>query len=228
MLPINIIIIEKVPFVAETIQDAFNYFKGTKSSVEFKAVIENDFEKAFTRIKEEQTFDYYFVNFFSYSYQASNYKEKSTKNYDEKIAVWVRKHIPEAKIGVITNITSNYKLIQIIKKLNPDVFLIKQETWLEDLSKMVFDISMGRGYFSPMLRNIVSMRYDRKYEQLDNLDMRIVHHLSNGCPTNQLPKHIPLTISGIEKRKRKIAKLFGLNSSKSIEIVREARKQGII
>ncbi|WP_424001493.1 hypothetical protein [Maribacter sp. IgM3_T14_3] len=224
----KVLIVEIVPFISETIRDILKYFRDDNINARFKVSVENDFEIAYSNVKRENLYDYYFINFYSNSYQAMTFKEKSIITYDEKLALWIRKHYPEAKLGIITGITSKYRLVEIFKKFNPDVFLIKQETWLADLSKMAFDISLGRKYFSPMLKNIISMKFDTDYGRIDHLDMRIVYHLSNGCPTNQLPEFVPLTISGIEKRKRKLAKLFGLSTSKSFEIVRAARNRGVL
>lgn len=219
--------VEKIPFVYEAIKKQFEEFESTSNRIKFELQYDSDFKNAFHNIKKDYHYHFFFINLFSYNDQSRDVREIKANAYGEKLAHWIRNKLPNSKLGIMTEITSKPKLFELQTKLHPEVFIIKQDTWLVDLKKMILDIANGKKHYSPLLQEIFVSRYSNKF-RLDELDLLILHYLSNGYPTNQLPDHIPLSLSGIEKRKRKLSKSFFLGNSKSLNIVRAAQRLGII
>ena len=63
---------------------------------------------------------------------------------------------------------------------------------------------------------------------IDSIDRQILYRLSQGVKTSALVKYIPLSISGIEKRKRKLANFFNLDTANSSKLINCARECGYI
>ena len=63
---------------------------------------------------------------------------------------------------------------------------------------------------------------------LDSYNRQIIILLSQGVKTKNFHEHINLSTSAIEKRKAVIKDYFGIIKGSDEDILREARKQGLI
>tara|TARA_R110002049_G_C8991515_1_gene549089 strand:+ start:231 stop:452 length:222 start_codon:yes stop_codon:yes gene_type:complete len=63
---------------------------------------------------------------------------------------------------------------------------------------------------------------------IDEIDRRILYELSRGTKMSELPQIIPLSISGIEKRKRVLKELFNLDQKDDRGLIRIAEEKGFI
>jgi hypothetical protein len=63
---------------------------------------------------------------------------------------------------------------------------------------------------------------------LDNYDRKILYELSIGTRIKDLPKLIPLSIAGIEKRKRNLKRMFNVKKMDDRELLISAKEKGFI
>lgn len=63
---------------------------------------------------------------------------------------------------------------------------------------------------------------------LDEVNKKIIYYLAKGLKTKDLPSHVHLSLSAVEKRKAEIVNIFGLEKSSVEEILKEAKKRGFI
>ena len=63
---------------------------------------------------------------------------------------------------------------------------------------------------------------------LDQLDKDIMHLLSLGVKTKDMTKTIPLSLAGIESRKRHIKSLFDIDKQNDQALLHEAKQRGFI
>ena len=63
---------------------------------------------------------------------------------------------------------------------------------------------------------------------LDQLDRQIIYHLSVGGRTLELPNILPMSIGGIEKRKRHLKEALGISGQDDRALVKIAREKGFI
>lgn len=63
---------------------------------------------------------------------------------------------------------------------------------------------------------------------LDNYDRKILYELSIGKRMKDLPKLIPLSIAGIEKRKRNLKRMFNVKKMDDRELLISAKEKGFI
>jgi two-component system response regulator NreC len=63
---------------------------------------------------------------------------------------------------------------------------------------------------------------------LDNYSRQIIILLSQGVQTKNLPEYLNLSQSAVDKRKAIIKEYFNIEKGNDEDILREARKQGLI
>ena len=63
---------------------------------------------------------------------------------------------------------------------------------------------------------------------LDENDKKILYHLSIGTKTKDLEKHIELSSSSIENRKRHLKSLFGTEKENDLALILAAKNRGFI
>lgn len=63
---------------------------------------------------------------------------------------------------------------------------------------------------------------------LDKIDRQLLHELSNGAKMVDLPKLLPMSIGGIERRKRQLKELFNIAEKDDRTLVRVAKEKGFI
>jgi len=135
--------------------------------------------------------------------------------------------LPEAKIIVSTTFNDNYSVHSIFKNINPDGFLVKNDITPVELVQAIKEVLNDPPYYSKtimkLLRNEVSNDY-----LLDDIDRRILHELSIGTKTKDLPVLVPLSLAGIEKRKRLLKQIFDIDGSDDRELILISKEKGFI
>jgi hypothetical protein len=63
---------------------------------------------------------------------------------------------------------------------------------------------------------------------LDNIDRKILYELSLGTRMKDLPSVLPLSIAGIEKRKRHLQEIFNIKGGGDKELLLVAKEKGFI
>lgn len=127
------------------------------------------------------------------------------------LAYRVRHELPKAKILIATSLQSKYQFFTIFTKINPDGFLIKSEIDFETIKEAIATIASGQTYYtksiSSYLRNNAAMTLP-----IDEFDRKLLYLLSQGYSIKEASNQLNLSISGIEWRQRKLAKIFNLEN----------------
>jgi hypothetical protein len=63
---------------------------------------------------------------------------------------------------------------------------------------------------------------------LDEVDRKMLYELSIGAKLKDLTDLLPLSIAGIEKRRRNLKKMFGISGAEDRELVKIAREKGFL
>jgi two-component system response regulator NreC len=71
-----------------------------------------------------------------------------------------------------------------------------------------------------------SVNFDDIY--IDTYNRNILYHLSLGYKMKDLPKHIPLSLPTIERRKKELKTLLGVSQGGNMELLEVARRKGFI
>lgn len=159
-------------------------------------------------------------------YTMPPYPEKNIHNGGD-LAIIIRQYLPEAKIMMMTSHYESLLLLKVIKECNPEGLLVKSDFHAEEFLAAFDSIVKGGNYFSS---TIISLKQELKesVKVLDSYNRQIIMLLSQGIQTKNLPDYLNLSKSAIDKRKASIKEFFDIKKGTDEDILREARKQGLI
>lgn len=145
----------------------------------------------------------------------------------EDIGKLARKTFPEIKIVILTSHNDNYRLNNILKSINPEGFLIKEDIDFKELIHGLKTVISDPPYYSKTIVRLLRKHYSSDFV-LDEIDRQLLYNLSSGVKMKDLPDIIPMSIGGIERRKRKLKSIFNVNKQSDDELIRQARERGYI
>ncbi|KJD35805.1 hypothetical protein PW52_08710 [Tamlana sedimentorum] len=145
----------------------------------------------------------------------------------EQLCEAIKNKINNAKLLITTSFKDNLRLINILNIVNPEGLIIKSDITDFHLLTAVTNIFSGESYFSKTVINLLKKKICQNIV-IDAIDTNILIELSNGAKMVELLKFIPLTKSGIEKRKRRLKQLFETKNNSDRELVMVAKAKGFI
>ena len=145
----------------------------------------------------------------------------------EGLGMYLREQSPTTKIIVLTMFSDKSRLFNILKNVNPEGFLIKSDVTPKELQNALKSVLDGKRFYSKTFQELMASQ-KRSHPLLDDYDLRILFHLSNGTKTKDLVDFVPLSLGAIEKRKRKIKEVFDISLGGDKEILDRARELGFL
>lgn len=145
----------------------------------------------------------------------------------EDLGLLIRKESPDTKILVLTSITDQTRIQNIINEINPEGFMIKSDIDGIDLKNAITTSLKEKRYYSKTIEGYTRKTYANKVT-IDDFDRRILYHLSMGEKTKNLSNFIPLSTRAIEVRKTKLKNLLDTKNNENFNLVKEAKKLGFI
>ncbi|KAF2518892.1 response regulator transcription factor [Flavobacterium salilacus subsp. salilacus] len=157
-------------------------------------------------------------------YSIPDYAEKELYSGAD-MAGLLREVMPECKIIMMTMHKEVDIMGRILETINPEGFINKSDCTTDELFEGFKAVLAGENYYSKTVSDFQKRMSNGIL--LDELDIRIIKLLAKGIKNKNLDKYIPLTVSGIEKRKYRIKRLLDIEGGDE-ELIFEARKQGYI
>lgn len=154
------------------------------------------------------------------------YLEKNINSGDDIIPI-VKKQHPNAKIVILTSHSESIVLFKIIKEYKIEGVLVKSDLQAHDLAKAFDVVVKGGTYFSETVINH-QKSWREKNKVMDSYNRQILSLLAQGVKTKSLPDLLHLSKSAIDKRKAILKQLLGIDKGNDEDILKEARKQGLI
>ena len=148
-------------------------------------------------------------------------------NSGEDLGVWIRDNFPKIKIFVITGYADALRLNNIYNLISPEGFLIKSEASSIDIISAFKNIIKNNIVLGPTISKLIVNKARNSFH-IDDISLNILKEISNGTRTIDLPKYIPLSKSGIEKRKRLLKSYFNNETDSDRELIINAKKSGYI
>lgn len=183
-----------------------------------------DCQQAFKVITNPLNKDAFAAVFIDYSIPA--YEEEKLFNGGD-IALLAQKHLNHPKIAIITSHTEAIVLYNLLKKVNPQALLVKSDIGGEELLEAFHFLLQEKSYYSETVKASKKALLSRE-ELLDTTNRKIIELLDRGIKTKNLPEHIHLSQSAIEKRKATIKVALGIDKGNDEDILRESRNLGLI
>jgi len=145
----------------------------------------------------------------------------------EDIGLEINQLLPNAKIIISTTFNDNYRVQNILKNINPDGFLIKNDIDTEELVEAIKTVIFDPPYYSKSVIKLLRKQISSDY-LLDKIDRQLLHELSIGTRMKDLPNVLPMSIAGIERRKRQLKEMFNVEDSEDRELILKAKELGFI
>ncbi len=221
---INVIIIDDHPLIIEAYKSALSEINSLKPGWEFSIEEANSCDSANEVLKQylgNSNLDLVFLDI--KLPPATNNSHLS----GEDLGIEIREQMPNAKIIIATTFNDNYRIQNIFKSINPEGFLIKSDISTQTLVPAITDILLNAPYYSKtVLRSI--RKYISQDFSLDKWDRLLLYELSRGTKMKELPDLMPFSIGAIEKRKRHLKIVFGVEEREDRDLLIQARSLGFI
>lgn len=221
----SVLIIDDHPLIIEAYKTALNMYSKLNESVLFSIQMALNCDSAFESINEfslkNKNLDIVFLDI----------KLPSSKDgkilSGEDLGLKIKKLLPDTKIIVSTTFNDNYRIQSIFKSLDPDGFLIKNDVTPKELIEAIHTMLNDPPYYSKTIVKLLRKQVASDFI-LDNIDRKILYELSIGTRMKDLPNILPLSIAGIEKRKRHLKNIFNTKQPDDKELLFIAKEKGFI
>lgn len=221
---LKILIVDDHPMIVEAYENilASSKFNGYVLSIDSAG----NCDSAIDKIKDSSKNEQYDLLFLDIKLPPSSDGEIIS---GEDLAVFAKRMIPNAKIVILTMFNENHRIHNILQTVNPDGLLIKNDLTSEEFLEAFDKILNDPPYYSTTVAKYFRKQTTNSAESLlDDINRKIIFHLSKGVKTKNLTNHISLSLSAIEKRKVQIRELLELEHSNDEELIIEAKKRGFI
>ena len=217
----NILIVDDHPFIIEGYKNAITRYN--PNEYEFLITQAKDCESAYNIITNPEilAFDIAFLDI-----SMPSYEEKSIFS-GEDLAKLVKEFMPNCKIILLTMYTELLKIKTIIETINPEGLVIKNDLTFDELLFGFDKVIKNEKYYSQSIQKMMDQdQYDAI--EIDQFDKQILFHISKGTKTKDIPKYIPISLDAIENRKLNLKELLNLKEGSDIDLIREAKKKGLL
>lgn len=216
----NILIVDDHPFIIEGYKNAITRYN--PNQYEFLILQAHDCKSGYDLIEDRQTpeFD---VAFLDISMPA--YEEKDIFS-GEDLAKLILKKMPNCKVILLTMYTELLKIKTIIRTINPNGLVIKNDLTFDELLFAFDKVMKNDKYYSQSVQKILHQSPHNSIE-IDEFDKQILFHLSKGTTVVDMPQYIPISLNAIEKRKVSLKELLKVKSGSDEELVKEAKSKGL-
>lgn len=148
-------------------------------------------------------------------------------NSGEDLAKLARKHQPQAKLLICTMLENNYKVLNVMKRIDPDGFLVKSDTNPDILISALQNLLKGKTYQSSTVHQMLKKTVEFSHN-IDEEDLKILYLLSKGTLTKNLPEYMGLSLSAIEKRKKQMKHFFDIPNRNDKILLEKAKEKGFL
>lgn len=139
----------------------------------------------------------------------------------------IRKYFPECKIILLTMHSEPMLIHNAINKINPEGFIVKNDINAHSLQTAYLSIMQGQKFYSATISKVHNENTLKKLN-FDAIDCQILELISKKIKTKDMPKHLNLSLSAIEKRKAAIRNRLLKDKGSDKEIIAQAKKIGLI
>lgn len=216
----NILIVDDHPFIIEGYKNAITRYN--PKEYDFAISQAYDCRSAYDLIEDEATPDFEMA-FLDISMPA--YEEKEIFS-GEDLAKLILKKMPHCKIILLTMYTELLKIKTIIRTINPNGLIIKNDLTFDELLFAFDKVIKNEKYYSQSVVKMLNQSTHNSIE-IDEFDKQILFHLSKQTPISEMPQYIPISLNAIEKRKINLKELLKIKSGSDEELIKEAKSKGL-
>jgi DNA-binding NarL/FixJ family response regulator len=220
----NVLIIDDHPIIADAYKSAFEFISSENKKIKFKISIANTSDQAVEIIEDSYENKGLDIVFLDISLpQSKNHKILS----GEDLGIRIKQLLPKCKIIVATTFNDSLRIQAILKNVNPEGFLIKNDIDKEELITSILSIMDSTPYYSKSVLELLRKQASVNHK-LDKIDRQLLYELSIGTKMKDLPNILPMSMAGIEKRKKQLKQLFDVEDNDDRSLILKAKEKGFI
>ncbi|MCB7481413.1 response regulator [Christiangramia sediminis] len=223
MKQFKVLIIDDHPLIASAYQQALEEVFN-ESDFELDILFATSIDEAYDIIEDSATFDKIDIIFLDIRLP----KGKHLKILSgEDLGIIIRKKYPKKKLVIATTFNDNYRIHSILKNIDPDGFLVKNDLTPAELVCAIKVLLSEPPFYSKTVLKMLRKQISDE-ALLDNTDRRLLYEISIGTKMKELPNILPLSKAGIERRKRNLKLVFEVESGSDRDLVFQAKERGFI
>ena len=220
----KVLIVDDHPIICDSYKDAFDEVNAQNREIHFQIETALDCDSAREKITNTWVNKGYDLVLLDIRLPPS--KDRKLLS-GEDLGELIREVQPEAKIIVATTFNDNFRMQNIIKSLNPEGFLIKNDLDTAELALAINHVLQGRPYYSSTVSELFRKQMQSSVD-FDKIDRQILYELSIGTRMKEMPDFVPLSMAGVEKRKRIMKQKLDVEDQGDKALILKAREMGFI
>jgi len=221
---VSVLIIDDHPIIASAYESALESFVTQNTTYNFKITSIYNLDEAQLLIENSTFIDSLDLVFLDMRLPASSDGKLVS---GEDLGKLIKIKNSEVRIIVSTTFNDNYRLHNILQSLDPEGFLVKNDINPKELLRAIENVLSGSPYYSKTVLNLLRKQVGSDI-YLDELDRKMLYELSIGAKLKDLSSLLPLSVAGIEKRRRNLKKMFGISGGEDRELIKIAREKGFL
>ena len=220
---INVLVAEDEPIIVELLKKIFQQLSDAKSC-NFKLHTTLCCDSASDKIEKAIIGTAFDLALLDLNLPPS--KKKSILS-GEDLGIELRKFFPKIKIIIYTSNNDNYRLNSVLKSVNPEGFLIKNDMDYNGLTNAINRVLINPPYYSHSVLGLIRQHISSDFI-LDSIDRILLHEISKGTKTKDLPNYVNLSKGGVERRKRHLKEVFNIQGKGDKKLIQIAKEKGYV
>ena len=223
MIRTNILLVDDHPITIDGYVNILHNQKHYHTPIDFTKAYscEEAYLKITKRFLSQKTIDVDFLDISLPSFESKNIQN------GVDLGALIRQYFPKCKIILLTMHSERVLIHNAIKKINPEGFILKNDINAHALVTAYLSIMQGKQFYSATISKVHNENTIKKLN-FDALDCQILELISKKIKTKDLPKHLPLSLSAIEKRKAAIKTKILKDKGSDKELIEQAEKMKLI
>lgn len=220
----SVLIIEDHPLISKAYISAFDHISDTNEKYHFKIDLVGNCDDAINIIElavDKNGIDIILLDISLPPSSDGHYKS------GEDLGIKINELLPQSKIIVVTSFNDNYRINSILKSIDPDGFLVKNDIESKELINAILDVINSPPFYSQTV--LVSIR--KLFASgvfLDKIDRQLLYELSIGTKMTDLPEVLMMSLRGLHKRKEQMKVIFDIKDSEDRDLIIKAKEKGFI
>lgn len=219
----NILIVEDVPLYIEGYKMYLEEFGGQNGNWNFEIKDGNNCDRAIFILKSKVPAEGFDLAILDYKIAPS-----TDGNYlsGEDIARYIRTKFPRTQI--LFNIEAEKPVILgLLKNINPEGILLKTETTGQIIIRAITEILQGGSYYGKSVLHLMKLPFGMDLI-LDEWDRKLLYELYRGTKTAHIPTILPLSLSSVARRKKRLKEIFEMEGKEDRELLEKAKGLGFL